>query len=418
MTGVASIAGVLLGALIVIGLLAFGGDGTGEDGGQATDATVEASELTTPPTLGPLEVLPIPGDSEGPSSAPDGPVLTLPQYIEDSQGADIPDNLQLKAITGLVDDVARRSTIEYRSTSDSGLSITISRDPTSDRFELILTPLDVEGSSPTTSIVDVGSGYVYTAGSAFPAGSGNRWATRATVACRWTGCRTSSAGHAPRSAPLGHVLNGDFDRIRPDGAPSSHGCGDPQVDVAIPAAAVPEWARFEFGNNPGFRIDPDEVLDYEVFVDETGSIVLAQGANSFDGRSSPSSIRPSCSTPRSRSVLPSDDQVTDFEDYLRAIDSSSPEALRPVYADTPDDNLGDVDVSVALANLAADPPVRSVVTDRTPNTTFTITTEFDAATNRTATTYQLSNPGDLTVGRSRTSEPTASCVRIGTTSGG
>jgi hypothetical protein len=163
----------------------------------------------------------------------------------------------------------------------------------------------------------------------------------------------------------------------------------------MPATSIPEWAHFAFGPLGETPVDDDEVIEYEVYVDQAGSIVRVQGVNRFGNESQ--SIIHSIETLGSAVAieLPNDDQIVSAEEWFDRAPSS--EALRPEYGVMTDGVERSVDVAAALDRLAADPPVRSVVTDLNSSASFTITTEFDAADDLTATTYELSDPGTLVI---------------------
>ena len=402
--GIASIAGVVLGILVAIAFLVL--DGDDDDAGQATGTTVEPTGLTTPPTLAPLEVLPPPSrsDSTETSMFSDPTDIGAPREYEavSEDRADIPADLLKGAIAALGEDLPRRAAISYVSTANDGaiLNMKITSDPNTDRYLIEFSPDsgdDIE--TEFTVIVDMAAGYIYQSDSA------DSGAVRQSI---------QGAGELPGGfTDLGDLLDALLlGPLRPDtftgGASVEPG---PLVSlvrtgvtdvfarqflVEFSAAAIPEWATFAFGPFVGAAIDDDQTVRYEVYIDDSGSIVLTQGANPVEDGSqwfvhSLETLDPSYTI-----GLPPEDQVTDFDDSLNGVDEqASSEGLRPVYETVPVSN--EVDVSAAIAQLALEPPVRSVVTDINRSARFTITSEFDAASGRTATTYQLSDPGNLVI---------------------
>lgn len=402
--GTASIMGVVLGVVVAIGLLVFNGDGSDDQQGDgATGTTVEPTGLTTPPTLSPLEPLPRP---DQPNTSELGPfertVLTVPGYPEVAAGsADIPGSLPLTAITELSDDVPRRSVTRFQSTvAEDGVSLTITRDPATDRYELLFQPtVTVSPDIEFTILVDVATRSLYQSTTAL-AGSSNRWIRQSFEELAANTGVFEDFGTFMRQMLLGP--------IRPDTfAAVSEVEPGPLVDiqptpgvvrrstVRMPATSVPEWAHFAFGPRGETPVDDDEVIEYEVYVDQAGSIVRVQGVNRFGNESQ--SIIHSIETLGSTVAieLPNDDQIVSAEEWFDRAPSS--EALRPEYGVMTDGVERSVDVAAALDRLAADPPVRSVVTDINSSASFTITTEFDAADDLTATTYELSDPGTLVI---------------------
>lgn len=285
----AIIAAAIIAAIVaaVIAVQVIGGDDD-EAAPPATDVDDIAAQITTPPTLGPLDTLPTPDDpalareslDEGPQpttsqdrslfdgvSRPSYPPVTdvgLPELVAyDIAGA----------VERLGEDVPRRSETRLElGTAGFVLDVTIERDPDRDRYLIRLESRD----DSQEATVDIASGTTY----------------------------VRSNGEFVADVPNDEIIAGStapdvnvyFDRlllgpVRPDtfNAPATRGRGVVTIDdirvarqflANVQGSSIPEWQLYAFSPVFEFPVeDRPSLLEYAVYVDDGGDIVQVDGVS-------------------------------------------------------------------------------------------------------------------------------------------
>lgn len=275
--GAALAAGVVAGVAITVVRL------TVDDDGAETGSPVDGSgtTITTPPTLRPLETLPLPGASDTPDAAsiepanaptPPDPV-TVPDYPP-TEGAVLSEIVQFDVVAALAgndDDVARRSDTHVElGYGGFVLDVTIQRDPVNDRYRLVL----AAGDTSEEVIVDVASGTTY-----IDPG------TEQAVTMRNADI-IAAGDHADVNDYFDRLLRGPFrtdtyDPVatRGRGLVTIDDVGDAREYVThVDGDLVPEWQIYSFGPVREFTpADRPGVLEYAVYVDADDRIVQVDG---------------------------------------------------------------------------------------------------------------------------------------------
>lgn len=272
-------------AAIAVGLVAVAAFASDDDPPPTTvDPADLATEITTPPTLGPLEALPPPGPAvvEEPQSTTSQDRALFgrpppPTYLEvpDSSLREIVRYDVADAVDRLDDDVARRSETRYElGAAGFVLDVTIERDPVRDRYQIVT---ESRGRQQV-AIVDNATGTTYV-----NPGTDNR--VEIPNAEIFEGSTATS-------------VNEYFDRllkgpVRPDSFVVAATRGRSLVSVPGVGAArefvtnvdgdlIPEWQIYAFG--PAFEFRPEErprVLEYHVYVDEAGDVAQVDGVSTL-----------------------------------------------------------------------------------------------------------------------------------------
>ena len=296
-TGVSSIVGVVVGIVVAVVILTSGGDAGSEadpDEGIGGDATTDPdrldTEITTPPTLAPLDTLPAP-DFATADDAPVattsqhvtlfdvGPDATVPSYGElDDVASDVLANFALDAaVANLSDDVSRRARTRYEvGMGGFALDVVILRDAVNDRYELLVD----DATGENRIVIDVESGWTY-----LDDGS-EGW-------LRFPSDQIADANDVPDiTVFMDQLLLGP---IRPDTIDAATSIesgplvaigGDVPIArrfvVTLPVSAVTEWARYRLGPaDEAAPPSPGAPISFEVYVTETGEVRQVNGVFEF-----------------------------------------------------------------------------------------------------------------------------------------
>ena len=278
--GVAMVIGVVAGMAVTV--IRFATDDDESETGSPFDDP--ATTITTPPTLRPLETLPLPGGTDAldapdaaaiePVNAPTPPdPVTVPVYPP-AEGAVLSEIVQFDVVAALAgndDDVARRADTHVElGYGGYVLDVSIERDPVNDRYRLVLASSDAREEV----IVDVASGTTY-----IDPGTEN------TVTVRNDDVVT--AGDAVDVDDyFDRLLRGPFRTdtygpvaTRGRGLVTIDGVGDAREYVThVDGDLVPEWQIYSLGPVREFvPADRPDVLEYAVYVDAADRIVQVDG---------------------------------------------------------------------------------------------------------------------------------------------
>ena len=275
--GAAMAVGVVAGVAITVVRVVIDGDGD-ETGSPFDDPE---TTITTPPTLRPLETLPLPGETETsdsasiePANAPTPPdPVTVPVYPP-TEGAELSEIVQFDVVAALAgndDDIARRSDTHVElGYGGYVLDVSIERDPVNDRYRLVLASGDVTEEV----IVDVASGTTY-----IDPG------TERAVTMRNADI-VAAGDHVDVNDYFDRLLRGPFrtdtyDPVatRGRGLVTIDGIGDAREYVTfVDGDLAPEWQIHAFAPVNEFRdTDLPDRLEYAVYFDDTDRIVQVDG---------------------------------------------------------------------------------------------------------------------------------------------
>ena len=282
-----AIGAAMAGTAIGIGAVVL--SGSGDDGDDPDDTgsapVIAGAEITTPPTLRPLDTLPVPDDPQLERVVPTGPEATSSQDRSLFDGVTRPvypavtdvglGELVQYDIAGAVamlgDDIPRRSTTHIElGTAGFVLDVTIERDTVRDRYRITFESDD----DVQTAVVDIATDTTY-----IRTGDGRSVdVLNADI--------ISGSGAADANEYFDRLLLGP---VRPDTfvAAATRGRGLVTIDDVriarqfisnIQGVAIPEWQLYVFSPVFEFPVeDRPSLLEYAVYVDDAGRIVQVDG---------------------------------------------------------------------------------------------------------------------------------------------
>jgi hypothetical protein len=275
--GVSLALGVALGLVVTVVRLAVDDDTDGARG--AGGAADPSTGITTPPTLRPLETLPLPDGaarsgsaSAEPVNAPTPPApVTVPSYPP-ADGAVLSEIVQFDVVAALAhngEDVARRSDTHIElGYGGYVLDVSIERDPTNDRYRLGL----ASSGGTEEVIVDVATGTSHVTSS-----MGDPFTIRNVDI---VGPDTDVRDYFDRLLQ-GPLRTDTYDPVatRGRGLVTIDGIGDAREYVtSVDGDLVPEWQIHAFAPVNEFRaVDLPQQLEYAVYLDDTDRIVQVDG---------------------------------------------------------------------------------------------------------------------------------------------
>ena len=367
--GTAAILGVVLG-LVIAGVVFWSADDGDDDEPTSTTIPVDelATEITTPPTLPPVETTPQPPDEERRTgeTASNRRTIRVPTYPELDDGVVWPEQ---PVRFDSLDTSLRVVITSDNATIDGPRETEIAWDVTNRRFELVSRMQTVT----TRTIYDVESDAIYEG----LVGAGSTW-TR-TASSEVFGGELTAAEYFEQ-ALLGPVrydnvdsalLIGTQDEVR-----SVEGFPARGTSYVMPDDALGLWGGAGGG---------DDVTEIEVYTNADGRIVRIQGLVPLSG--SPFLLM---HTPMRGEVLielPDDDDVIDASIGDRDVlpTGGTAESLRPVYETldpVPANSTGPFSIADALDQLGSRPPAAASVDVLWPDGASRIAAERDDANDR------------------------------------
>ncbi len=295
--GLASLGGVGVGILtsvVLLGLVWDGGDdsdGIGGDPSSNVDDSGRGPSLTTPPTLTPLEPIPVPDGTPTARSSAGLPgrerslveQVTVPAYPSVIAGAaPSPGEFDLyAAVAQLGADVDRRSSTRLElGVGGYRLDVTAARDATNDRYALTIDA----GDRPARWIITDAGTQMYLDSSS---PDEEQWLPLAgedfaqfygfdelpTLLDRlMQGPVRSDTISSAKVTPRDFVLLDDGDSVAR------------QFTIEIPGALIPEWQLYVLGPTDEFLpSDRPNDLTYTVYVDRRNEIVRVTGLSDLGG---------------------------------------------------------------------------------------------------------------------------------------
>lgn len=333
-----SLAGVAVGVVAATVVLALTDDDPGDDADEPPVATVLGGtepQLTTPPTLTPLDSLP---STRNPDAFTDMngttsqdrvlfdrfAAITVPEYpsIDDAPDDDLTGFDLEAAVRGLAVDASRRASTRYEVGSGAfRLDVIVSRDAGLDRYELVV---DRSTGESSRLVVDVAGGTAYATAS-----RSDEWVAIAND-------DLVAPDGATIADQLDRLLAGPVrldtlaDAVLVTGGPLVSIDGGPPTrrhSVTLRAGVVPEWARYQLGPVADAPPpDPSDPIAFFAYVDETGVLTEVTGTFPFGNTAQLVVHR--------LEELPADTEIT-LPDRVAAADTGSDPPVVPAPGSAP-----------------------------------------------------------------------------------
>jgi hypothetical protein len=268
--GIAVVAGFAIGIVASVIRLAT------DDEDKSADSTVPvdelAAEITTPPTLTPVDTLPPADLDDGESTvAPALSDVQRPVYDAASGPRDLERVDIVTAVGQLGRDIARRSETHVE-LGNGGfvLDVTIERDPIRNRYQIVIESRD----STQVAIVDIPTGTTYVN----PGTDNREEVLNADI--------IAGSGADDANVYFDRLLLGP---LRPDtfDAEATAGLGVVSIDgiglarefvTTVPGSSIPEWQLYAFGPVFEFRAeDRPAELEYAAYVTENAQLAAVEG---------------------------------------------------------------------------------------------------------------------------------------------
>lgn len=378
--GGASILGVVIGVAIVV-TMSVGGDDEPVDPAVTTLAPGEASSIiTTPPTLPPVGA--VDGGFAGEVANEADPVApaipAYPSVAGDDPGAEFPLELPVPPLDR---PVVATITISRFGDTFGGPAV---YDPVNDRVRVELGA----GTVSQVLLVDLSTDVVLLSVSDSEAPEEEqRWQ-------RMSDDIFGPAGEFGVRDYLDALLLGPVRADNIDRATTVETGGRVLLDestvarrrvVTLPAEAVPEW-QWLYGATGD---DPDDSLQFEVYVSEDGATYVTQGVNTVGDEPIATVHRVRVGDGLAGPIdWPPDDLIDELPAFDATPEGPDLDSLRPVYEEVAADPA-DFDLDAALDRLRSAPAPISTIWDRGPRGVNEIVIRRDEANDRLALTRRV-----------------------------